>query len=129
MTLAMGWTIFNLVLLAVLTAAGVYLFVLIVRALKKYIGSKEVRAEKRAAKRTLGETLKAHRTRCHMTQEFEAESLGVSRQTVSKWENGSADPSTTNLLALAKLYGVPAEELIRGVEANPAAGKAERGAE
>ena len=129
MTLAMGWTIFNLVLLAVLTAAGVYLFVLLVRALKKYIGSREVRAEKQAVKRTLGETLKAHRTRCHMTQEFEAESLGVSRQTVSKWENGSADPSTTNLLALAKLYGVPAEELIRGVEANPAVGKAERGAE
>ena len=88
-----------------------------------------MRDEKQAAKRTLGETLKAHRTRCQMTQEFEAEALGVSRQTVSKWENGSADPSTTNLLALAKLYGVSAEELIRGVEANPAAGKAERGAE
>ena len=70
----------------------------------------------RAGKRTLGETLKAHRTRCQMTQEFEAEALGVSRQTVSKWENGSADPSTTNLLALAKLYGVEAEDLLRGVE-------------
>ena len=116
MTLAMGWTIFNLVLLAVLTAAGVYLFVLLVRALKKYIGSREVREEKQAVKRTLGETLKTHRTRCQMTQEFEAEALGVSRQTVSKWENGSADPSTTNLLALAKLYGVEAEELLRGVE-------------
>ena len=123
------WAIFNLLLLAVLTAAGVYLFVLLVRALKKYIGSREVRDEKQAAKRTLGATLKEHRTRCRMTQEFEAEALGVSRQTVSKWENGSADPSTTNLLALAKLYGVSAEELIRGVEANPAAGKAERGAE
>ena len=123
------WAIFNLLLLAVLTAAGVYLFVLLVRALKKYIGSREVRDEKQAAKRTLGETLKEHRTRCRMTQEFEAEALGVSRQTVSKWENGSADPSTTNLLALAKLYGVSAEELIRGVEANPAAGKAERGAD
>ena len=102
MTLAMGWTIFNLVLL--------------VRALKKYIGSREVREEKQAVKRTLGETLKTHRTRCQMTQEFEAEALGVSRQTVSKWENGSADPSTTNLLALAKLYGVAAEELLRGIE-------------
>jgi len=51
-----------------------------------------------------------------MTQEFVAESLGVSRQTVSKWENGSADPSTTNLLAVAKLYDVPAEELLREVE-------------
>ena len=102
MAFAAWWGILNLVLTVALLAAVVYLFVLIVRALKKYIGSKEVRAEKRAAKRSLGETLKAHRTRCHMTQEFEAESLGVSRQTVSKWENGSADPSTTNLLALAK---------------------------
>ena len=116
MTLAMGWTIFNLLLLVMLTAAGVYLFVLLVRALKKYIGSREVREEKQAVKRTLGETLKAYRTRCQMTQEFVAESLGVSRQTVSKWENGSADPSTTNLLALAKLYGVAAEELLRGIE-------------
>ena len=116
MAFAAWWGILNLVLTVALLAAVVYLFVLIVRALKKYISSKEVRAEKQAVKRTLGETLKAHRTRCHMTQEFEAESLGVSRQTVSKWENGSADPSTTNLLAVAKLYDVPAEELLREVE-------------
>ena len=129
MKMAVWLTTLNILLAVVLAAAAVYLFVLVVRALKRYIATKEVRDEKQAAKRTLGETLKAHRTRCQMTQEFEAEALGVSRQTVSKWENGSADPSTTNLLALAKLYGVPAEELIRGVEANPAAGKAERRAE
>lgn len=104
-----------ILLLAVFAAASVYLFVLVVRALKKYIGSKEVREEKKAAKRTLGETLKARREQNHMTQEFVAEALGVSRQTVSKWENGAADPSTTNLLALAKLYGVEAKELLKGV--------------
>ena len=109
-------TALNILVFAGLAAAVIYLFALIVRALKKYIGSKEMREEKQAVKRTLGETLKTHRTRCRMTQEFVAESLGVSRQTVSKWENGSADPSTTNLLALAKLYGVPAEELLRGIE-------------
>ena len=109
-------TALNILVFAGLAAAVIYLFVLIVRALKKYIGSREMREEKQAVKRTLGETLKAHRTRCRMTQEFVAESLGVSRQTVSKWENGSADPSTTNLLALAKLYGVAAEELLRGIE-------------
>ena len=129
MKMAVWLTTLNILLAVVLAAAAVYLFVLVVRALKRYIATKEVRDEKQAVKRTLGETLKEHRTRCRMTQEFEAEALGVSRQTVSKWENGSADPSTTNLLALAKLYGVPAEELIRGVDANPAAGKAERGAE
>jgi transcriptional regulator with XRE-family HTH domain len=39
--------------------------------------------------------------------------VGVSRQTVSKWENGTSDPSTANLIALAKLYGVSAEELLK----------------
>ena len=116
MAFAVWWGILNLVLTAALLAAVVYLFVLIVRALKRYIATKEVRDEKQAAKRTLGETLKEHRTRCRMTQEFEADALGVSRQTISKWENGSADPSTTNLLALAKLYGVAAEELLRGID-------------
>ena len=54
-----------------------------------------------------------------MTQEFVAEALGVSRQAVSKWENGTSDPSTSNLLALAKLYGISAEGLIRGIEPYP----------
>ena len=105
------------VLFWIAVSAGiVYLFILIVKALKKYVNSKEVREEKKAVAKSLGEALKENRIRCQMTQEFEAEALGVSRQTVSKWENGSADPSTTNLLALAKLYGVEAEDLLRGVE-------------
>ena len=36
----------------------------------------------------------------------------VTYQAVSKWENGTSDPSTSNLLALAKLYGVSAEEIL-----------------
>ena len=51
-----------------------------------------------------------------MTQEFVAEKLGVSRQAVSKWENGSSDPSTSNLIALAGLYGVDAAELLNGIK-------------
>ena len=51
-----------------------------------------------------------------MTQEFVAEHLGVSRQAVSKWESGTSDPSTTNLLALSKLYGISAEELLRSIK-------------
>ena len=35
---------------------------------------------------------------------------------MSKWETGTADPSTSNLLALAKLFGVSAEELLRQVD-------------
>lgn len=94
----------------------IFLFILLVRALLKYLHTGEIRREKAATCKSLGETLKAQRTRCKMTQEFVAEHLGVSRQAVSKWENGTSDPSTSNLLALAKLYGVSAEELLRQVQ-------------
>ncbi len=90
--------------------------VLIARALLKYIRTKDTREEQAAVKKSLGEALKAHRTRCKMTQEFVAESIGVSRQAVSKWELGTSDPSTSNLLALAKLFGVSAEDLLKEVQ-------------
>ena len=99
-------------------AGIVYLFVLIVKALRKYVNSKEVREEKKVVARSLGEALKENRVRCQMTQEFVAETLGVSRQSVSKWDNGTSDPNTSNLIALAKLYGISAEELLKNVENN-----------
>ena len=103
------------VLMAIL-AGIIYLFVLLCRALKKYIGSKEVREEKNSVKKALGEILKEHRVRCKMTQEFVAERLGVSRQAVSKWESGASDPSMSNLTALAKLYGVAVEDILHQVK-------------
>ncbi len=72
--------------------------------------------EVKIVRKSLSETLKENRTRCKMTQEFVAESIGVSRQAVSKWEKGTSEPNTSNLMALAKLYGIPAEDLLRGVE-------------
>ena len=97
-------------------AGLIYLLILLIRALRKYLRETPARAEDAAVKRSLGEALKAHRARCGMTQEFVAQSLGVSRQAVSKWESGASDPSTVNLLALAKLYGVSADELLREVQ-------------
>ena len=99
--------------------ATVFLFVLLIRALLKYLRSGEVRKEKTETKKTLGEALKAHRTRCKMTQEFVAETLGVSRQSVSKWENGSSDPNTSNLIALSKLYKISPEELLECATRTP----------
>ncbi len=95
---------------------GVYLVVLLIRALRKYLDSGKTSAETKEVCKSLGEVIKENRIRCGMTQEFVAEQLGVSRQAVSKWENGTSDPSTTNLLALAKLFGISAEELLRSVE-------------
>jgi len=109
-------TILLSVVVLILLAAFTALFVLAVRALLKYLRSKNVRQEKAASRKSLGEVLKALRMQRKMTQEFVAETLGVSRQAVSKWENGSSDPSTANLLALAKLFGVSAEELLREVQ-------------
>ncbi len=115
----MGFNHYSLLLLALVLlfalAAG-YLFRLVILALLKYLRSGEVRKEKAETKRSLGEALKAHRTRCKMTQEFVAETIGVSRQAVSKWENGTSEPNTSNLMALARLYGIPAEDLLKGVE-------------
>ena len=102
-----------LILSLAVLAGGIYLAVLVIRALRKYLRGGEARREKAETCRTLGEILKTHRMRCQMTQEFVAEALGVSRQAVSRWETGTADPSTSNLLALAKLFGVSAEDLLR----------------
>ena len=108
--------IFYNLLILVFYGGIVYFFVLAVKALRKYLKSEEVRKEAKAIRKSLGEALKEHRVQCKMTQEFVAEHLGVSRQAVSKWENGTSDPSTANLLALARLYGVSAEELLKQVQ-------------
>lgn len=95
-----------------------YIIYLVIKALRKYINSKETRQQKQVVKKSLGELLRENRIRCKMTQEFVSETLGVSRQAVSKWENGTTDPSTSNLIAIAKLYGISAEELLRSVSAD-----------
>ena len=97
-------------------AVRIFIVVLLIKALLKYLNDKKPTPEQETIRRSLGEALKAHRQNCGMTQEYVAEALGVSRQAVSKWETGAAEPSTSNLLALAKLYGVDAGELLRGVQ-------------
>ena len=108
--------IISVVLYIIILAIFLGLLILIFRCLLKYIKSTDVRHEKAIIRKSLGEVLKENRIRCKMTQEFVSESIGVSRQAVSKWENGASDPSTSNLLALAKLYGISAEDLLKEVE-------------
>ena len=103
-------------LIAIPWGVRIFIVVLLVKALLKYLNDKKTTPEQEIIRRSLGEALKAHRQNCCMTQEYVAEALGVSRQAVSKWETGAAEPSTSNLLALAKLYGVDPGELLRGVQ-------------
>lgn len=61
---------------------------------------------------TLAQKLQSYRTQNGLTQEQVAEHLGISRQAVAKWEGGKSAPSTENMLALAKLYGVSLDHLM-----------------
>ena len=96
-----------------LWALFIYFIVLIIRALRKYLRSGTGGGNPPEQVKNLGEALKGHRTSRSYTQEYVAEAVGVSRQAVSKWENGAADPSTANLMALAKLYGLSVDELLK----------------
>ena len=106
-------TLISYVLTIPVYAVFIYLVYLLIKALRKYTKSGPVRKEKAEKAKTLGEVLKKHRMACNMTQEFVAEALGVSRQAISKWESGRSDPSTTNLVALAKLFGIAPEDLLK----------------
>ena len=108
--------LFSVMIILLTWGVRIFIVVLLVKALLKYLNDKKTTPEQAVIRRSLGEALKAHRQNCGMTQEYVAEALGVSRQAVSKWETGAAEPSTSNLLALAKLYGVDAGELLRGVQ-------------
>lgn len=114
----LGVIVFGIVLLigVAVIAAFITVGIFLIRALSRYVKSGNVRKEKSSIKKSLGEVLKQHREECKMTQEFVAESIGVSRQAVSKWETGASDPSTSNLLKLAKLFNTTAEELLREVQ-------------
>ena len=60
------------------------------------------------------ERLLEYRKKAGLSQEELAERIGVSRQAVSKWERAEASPDTDNLIALAEVYGVTLDELIKG---------------
>lgn len=74
-------------LLPVAIVAALYLLWRIARNLEK---PPKLTEEVKIVRKSLSEMLKENRTRCKMTQEFVAESIGVSRQAVSKWENGES---------------------------------------
>lgn len=60
----------------------------------------------------LGNSLFHVRKRCGMSQEEVAEKLGVSRQTVSKWETDETLPDIRQAKRMALIYGVSLDELI-----------------
>ena len=61
----------------------------------------------------LSEKILSLRTRMGLSQEDLAEKLGVSRQSVSKWETGQSVPDLDKLIKLADLFGISVDELVR----------------
>lgn len=60
----------------------------------------------------LNEKIYTCRKRAGLSQEALADKLGVSRQAVSKWETGEAEPEIGKLRLLAKEFGVTADWLL-----------------
>lgn len=63
--------------------------------------------------KTFSEKLLELRRREGLSQEQLADRLGVTRQSVSKWESGTAAPELTKLIALSDLFGVSVDYLVK----------------
>ena len=62
---------------------------------------------------TISEKISNLRKEKGLSQEAFAEALGVSRQSVSKWESGSALPDTDKIIAMSELFGVSTDYLLK----------------
>ena len=71
----------------------------------------------------ISQSIRACRKRQGLSQDELADRLHVTRQAVSKWENGSALPSVDMLIALANVFQLSVDELL-GVEREARADRA-----
>ena len=62
---------------------------------------------------TFGEKIAKQRKELNYTQEQLADILGVSRQSISKWESDIAYPETDKLIELGKLFNCSMDYLLR----------------
>lgn len=67
---------------------------------------------------TIGEKIVKLRRQAGLSQEAFSEKLGISRQAVSKWENGSAQPTNENLAQIARLFDVTISSLLDDEDIN-----------
>lgn len=62
---------------------------------------------------TLGEKLSKQRKEYNYTQEQLADILGVTRQSISKWESDTAYPETDKLIELGKIFNCSMDYLLK----------------
>ena len=61
----------------------------------------------------IGSKIKIARNKAGYTQERAAEALGVSRQTVSNWENEKSYPDIVSIIKMSDLYSVSLDHLLK----------------
>lgn len=62
----------------------------------------------------IGGKIKKSRTDAEITQEQAAQALGISRQTISNWENERSYPDIVSVLKMSDLYSVSLDYLLKG---------------
>ena len=62
----------------------------------------------------IGDKIKKSRTDAKITQEQAAQALGISRQTISNWENERSYPDIVSVLKMSDLYSVSLDYLLKG---------------
>ncbi len=62
----------------------------------------------------IGLKLKSARIKANLTQEEVADALGVSRQTISNWENEKTYPDIISVLKMSDLYRISLDLLLKG---------------
>ena len=65
---------------------------------------------------TLGEKIYKLRTERNLSQGELSEMLEVSRQSISKWENGAATPDLDKIIKLSEVFGITIDELVKNEE-------------
>lgn len=64
----------------------------------------------------LPKRLQTLREKNNFSQEKLAEELGISRQAISKWENGQSKPDIENIVKLSDLYMISTDKILKGVD-------------
>ena len=62
----------------------------------------------------IGSKIKKSRADAKITQEQAAQALGISRQTISNWENERSYPDIVSVLKMSELYSVSLDYLLKG---------------
>lgn len=79
--------------------------------LKHNAGEIDIR---RQGSMSIGSKIKKSRTDAKLTQEQAAEALGISRQTLSNWENEKYYPDIASVLKMSEIYNVSLDYLLKG---------------